>query len=93
MKNIHNTEPTKFPLKNPNDDGSIYDRSDYGTTFGVGHDIGVATSDFQNNDSYSNFPNRYNDTLGKGHSIFSGDASNSNNSYRLKELEVFKLSK
>ena len=93
LKNIHNTEPTKFPLKNPNDNHSIYDHSSYGPTFGAGRDIGLNYSDFQNNDSYSNFPYTYNDTLGKGHSIFSGDVSNSNKRYRLKELEVFKLSK
>ena len=91
LVNIHNIEPTKFPVKNSS--YAVLHNSSRGPCFGSGHDIGVYKSDFQNNNSYSNFPYSYNDTLGKGHSIFSGDASNSNYYYKLKELEVFKLNK
>ena len=91
LVNIHNIEPTKYPVKNSSN--AVYHYSGNGLCFGAGCDIGVSSSDFQNNNSYSNFPYSYNDTLGKGHSIFSGDASNSNNKYMLKELEVFKLNK
>ena len=94
LKNIHNTEPTKFPLKNNEQyQYSVYHNSTYGPSFGGGHDIGVIYSDFQNNNSYSNFPYSYNDILGKGSSIFSGNLNNNDYNYKLKELEVFKLNK
>ena len=93
LKNIHNTEPTKFPLKNNNDGYAIYCHSNYGSTFGGGHDIGFDCSDFLNNKIYTNFPYSYQDVLGKGHSIFSGDLNNSDYNFYIKEIEVFKLLK
>ena len=44
-----------------------------------------------NANSYSNLGHSYQDVLGKGYSIFSGDANTGN--FKVKELEVFKLSK
>ena len=84
LTNIHGTEPTKFP--NSNTSCSIYDASDRGPTFGNGHDIRI-----YKNGSYANFPNAYQDILGKGKSIFTGDLNNSNTSFKLKEIEVFKI--
>ena len=46
---------------------------------------------FLNNNSSSNINHSYQDVLGKGNSIFSGDINNRN--FKLKELEVFKLFK
>ena len=86
LTNIHGTEPTKFP--NSNTSRSIYDASSYGPTFGNGHDIYTNKSG-----SYSNFPYGYQDKLGKGKSIFTGDLNNSNIYFNLKEIEVFKIIK
>ena len=90
--NIHNTEPTKFPLKN-NDKNAIYHHSNNGPCFGNGFDIGTDQSDFLNNKIFTNFPYSYQDTLGKGKSIFTGDFNNYNQRFQLKEIEVFKLIK
>ena len=88
LTNIYNTAPTKFP--NSNASYSLYFISSYGPTFGGGHDI-YTCSNFINNNSSTGFPHSYTDTLGKGYSIFSGDRNSS--SFKLKELEVFKLFK
>ena len=89
LSNIHGTEPTKFPNSNTN--RSIYDGSDYGPIFGGGHDIYILYS--SNNCSGSSFPHSYQDTLGKGRSIFTSDLNNNNSSINLKEIEVFKIFK
>ena len=39
----------------------------------------------------SNFPDAYEDSIGKGNSIFSGDTNNNNKDFKVKEIEVFKL--
>jgi len=87
LTNIHGTEPTKFP--NSNTSYSIFDNSSYGPTFGGGHDICIK----YNNSPYSNFSHSYQDILGKGKSIFTGDINNSNSKFNLKEIEVFKIFK
>ena len=89
LSNIHNTSPTKF--QNTNSSYSIYDHSNYGPTFGGGHDICIFYDNNNNNCNKSNFPYSYQDTLGKGKSIFTGDLNNSNNTFTLKEIEVFKF--
>ena len=43
------------------------------------------------NNSVSGFPHSYQDTSGKGKSIFTGNTNNNN--LELKEIEVFNLSK
>ena len=86
LTNIHGTEPTKFP--NSNTSYSIYDVSNYGPTFGSGHDICI-----YKNDTYANFPNSYQDILSIGKSIFTGDSDNNNKNFKLKEIEVFKVFK
>jgi len=84
LTNIHGTEPTKFP--NSDSRYSIYDHSSHGPTFGGGHDIQI-----YNNGTYTNFPYSYEDILGKGKSIFTGDLNNSNQYFKLNEIEVFKI--
>ncbi len=91
LVNIYNIEPTKFTPKNNN--YAVYNGSSYGPCFGNGFDIGNDNSDFLNNDSYANFPYSYQDVLGKGKSIFTGDLNNDKIYFKLKELEVFILSK
>ena len=90
LTNIHNTEPTKFNTKNSGE--GVQHHKDYGPTFGACCDITIA-SDFINKVSSSDFPCRYNDTLGKGRSVFTSDFDNNKTNYRLKEIEVFKLFK
>ena len=89
LSNIYNTEPTKFPSKN--DQKEVKHYSEYGPTFGYGHDLGVY-GDILNSGGWSYFPNTYQDILGKGKSIFTGD-SNNNNQFKIKEIEVFKIFK
>ena len=90
LKNIHNSEPIKFHVKDENQ--GVYHDNNYGPTFGEGCDIRIK-SDFLNSDSDTDFPCRYKDTLGKGKSIFTGDFNNKNSTYRLKEIEVFQMLK
>ena len=86
LTNIHGTEPTKFP-NSIYTSYSIYDYYSYGPTFG-GHDIYTNKSG-----TYASFPHSYQDILGKGRSIFTGDLNNSNCYFNLKEIEVFKIFK
>ena len=90
LTNIHNTQPTKFPTQKS--DEGVYHDSRYGPTFGSCCDIFI-NSDFINSDCSSDFPCRYQDILGKGKSIFTGDLNNNNGKFKLKEIEVFKLIK
>jgi len=84
LTNIYGIEPTKFP--NSDLRYSIYDHSNNGPTFGC--DINI-----HKNDTYANFPYNYKDILGKGKSIFTGDLNDSNQYFKLKEIEVFKIFK
>ena len=88
LTNIHNTEPTKFP-RNNNQYGISHSGS-LGPWFGNGGNIG-----FYNNlnEGYSNFPSDYQDSLGKGRSIFTGNLDNNITNFIIKEVEVFKLFK
>jgi len=89
LTNIHGSEPTKFP--NSNTSYSIYDASNFGPTFGGGYDIETL---YNSNYSFCSwFPHSYQDILGKGRSIFTGDLNNSNTNFNLKEIEVFKVFK
>ena len=91
LTNIHGTAPTKFPNTLRKNE-SVYHNINYGPCFGNYDDINI-TSDFKNNDLYSRFPTAYEDTLGKGNSIFTGDFNNNttNNNLKINEIEVFKL--
>ena len=66
----------------------------HGITHGAhfGGDIKIF-EDFNNTDSCSKFPDDYEDSLGKGKSIFIGDPNNDNYYCKVKEIEVFKLIK
>ena len=87
LTNIYNIEPTKFPSNNSGN--NIYHNSSYGPLFGYECDIYPRFGN--ENKSVSNFPRSYQDILGKGKSIFTGDYNNSNTSFFIKEMEVFKL--
>ena len=93
LKNIYETEPIKFPSLKKGDEVGHY--SDYGPLFGDNGDI-YFYSNFQGDGDYSpfsKFPISYEDVLGKGKSIFTGDFNNSNTKFKIKEIEVFRLLK
>jgi len=90
LTNIYGINPTKFQLKNNNDSNAIFGHSSYGAFFGNGNDLYICNNFFNNNsDIY--FPGTYQDSTGKGRSIFTGDSNNSNAYFKIKEIEVFKL--
>ena len=90
LTNIYNTEPTKFP--NKNDGKEVCHNRDYGPLFGYDCDIYIS-SDFVNGETKSTFPSSYEDVLGKGKSIFTGDTNNTKDKFKIKEIEVFRLFK
>ena len=91
LTNIYGTEPTKFSQRE-NNNRSVNHHPQRSACFGNYNDIQVY-QDYKNSDSVSTFPCDFTDTLNRGKSIFTGDLNNSNNKFRIKELEVFKLFK
>ena len=89
LTNIYNTVPTKYS-NITNQNLAVYHYSGYGPTFGGGHDIYICNNYLNSNSSYSGLGHSYQDILGKGNSIFSGDINTRD--FKLKELEVFKIS-
>ena len=59
-----------------------------GPRFTVGSDLGIK-ADILKDGGWSSFPITFIDSLGKGYSIFSGEQKS--NSFKVKEIEVFKL--
>ena len=88
LTNIYNTNPTKFPIS-ANQNNAAYHYYNYGPTFGGNHDLYISSNYLNNNSSYASLGNTYSDVLGRGNSIFSGD--NNTNNFKLKELEVLKI--
>ena len=89
LTNIYNIEPTKFI--NTNKNCGVYHDAKQGPDFGS-DDI-VIDYDFQKKGSYSRFPDKYEDILGKGKSIFTGDFNNKNRYLNIKNIEVFRAIK
>ena len=90
LNNIYNTEPTKFSYIKGS---SVSHYSNFGPIFGSGYDLYLYNNNNNvNNPNCSSFPYSYQDTLGKGKSIFTGDMNNNNYYFNLKEVEVFKIS-
>ena len=90
LTNNFGIEPTKFNDKNTNK--NVHHKPDYGPSFGEHSSDLSISNDFLNKDSSSNFPEQYNDTTGRGKSIFTGNPDASKPSLKIKEIEVFKLS-
>ena len=67
--------------------------SDRGPHFGGKCDLYIDNNPFNNNSSDCYLGGSYPDVLGKGNSVFSGDANTNNtvSHFKLKEIEVFKL--
>ena len=93
LTNIYNIEPTKF--NRTNDEYGIYFDSIEGAWFGYGSNIGFSSDYSKENYSYSKFGTNagYQDSLGKGKSIFTGNSDNNNIYYKINEIEGFKLYK
>jgi len=89
LTNSYDIGPTKFKNINSN---SVYYHPSYGATFGGGHDIYIST-DFSKSNAYSNLGSSYQDIIGKGRFIFTGELNNNNSNFKIKEIEVFKLFK
>ena len=88
LTNIHGIAPTKYS-NTQNYEHAVYHDSSYGPTFGGNHDLYISSNCLNNTDSYCSFGYSYPDIIGKGNSIFSGDVNTG--SFKLKEIEVFKL--
>jgi hypothetical protein len=79
------SEGRRFLLSNPA--LAIYCHSDYGPTFGGGHDIYVASACATNPNSYTNFGNSFtNDTGINGKEVLTGE-----HCFIVKEIEVFAI--
>ena len=89
MTNIYDIEPTKFP--NINIKKGVCHDSSRGPYFGYDSNIGIY-QDFLKEDSRANF-SEYQDILGKGKSIFTGNLDNNKRDFKVKEIEVFKILK
>ena len=87
LTNMYETSPTKYPCKNKNN--AVYHYKDYGPVFGSGYGLKICGNYLKEYNSYATIGNDYQDVLGKGYSVFSGDLKNEH--FKLKELEVFKI--
>ena len=91
LTNMCEIPPTKFnPKINKN---NLYHRDDLGPTFY--NDIYIYDEYLvkdPKSSAYSSFPEYYDDTTAKGKMIFTGN-DNDDNYFKIKEIEVFKVSK
>ena len=88
LTNIFEIEPTKFSSKSSK---NVHHALDYGPSFGE-HDSDISIySNFLEKESKSNFPEQYEDSIGKGKPIFTGNSESSKNLFKIKEVEVFKI--
>ena len=89
LTNMYGIQPTKLPLENENDSHAVCLLNSYGPIWGNGRDIAVHSNCNQSSSSWSSFPESYNDTTGKGRSIFSSSTGTCN--FQVKEIEVFRV--
>ena len=82
-------------LYTTNDKYGICFGSSLGPWFGGSSNIGFKYDYSKENNCYSNFGVQpgYQDSLGKGKSIFTGNLDNNNKYYKINEIEAFKLYK
>ena len=86
LTNMHGIQPTKFPLKNENDGNAVQHQASWGPIFGGGNDFYI-NPNCNTSNSASGFPTTYNDTTGKGSSIFTSSTSTIH--FKVQEIEVF----
>ena len=82
--NIYNIEPTKFISKN--NGNQIFHDIGNGPCF---YDTWVRDDFANNTDAY--FREYYEDSYGKGNSMFTGNTDNNNRKITLNEVEVYRL--
>jgi len=86
LRNKEGLRPFKSMVTNPS--GAIYRKSDYGPTFGGGHDIRIANNANGNTNSYTNFGSFYSvpSVVQDSNDILAGSYS-----FTPDEVEVFYL--
>jgi len=83
LTNAWSSSPLKFSWRHHH--GPL-DKPSYGPTFGSGHDLHISNGCNTNQYSYTNFPNSYQDTMGKSTNTFAGSKY-----FTVSEIEVFRL--
>ena len=84
LTNIYNIQPTKF--ENKKDGNQVYFGSGYGPCF---YDTWIRDDFINNSEAY--FNSYYQDTTGKGNSMFTGNSNNNERKITLNEVEVYKI--
>ena len=84
LTNIYNIQPTKFESKN--NGHQVYFSSGKGPCF---YDTWIRDDFINNSDAY--FNSYYQDTTGKGNSMFTGNSNNNERKITLNEVEVYKI--
>jgi hypothetical protein len=79
VENPHGDAPTCFECKN--DGCAMLGRSSHGPSFGGVSDLYISSD---GSSSYTNFPNYYTDTLGRGRATFTGA-----HDFTLEDYEVW----
>jgi hypothetical protein len=85
LSNPHSLPPTKYTQLEQQKANAIWCHSSY-IVFGGGFDIGVSDNSNQNNSSYTNFPNTYIDSTGKGNNTFTGVRN-----FTTRDIEVYSV--
>ena len=89
LTNIFGIDPTKFNEKNSGK--NVHHKPEYGPSFGE-HESDISIyHNFLDKNSYSNFPEQYMDSTGKGRSVFTGNPDSNEHGIKVKEIEVFKI--
>ena len=69
----------------------VHHKPEYGPSFGE-HESDISIyHNFLDKNSYSNFPEQYMDSTGKGRSVFTGNPDSNEHGIKVKEIEVFKI--
>jgi TLD len=87
LTNPLNIPQTKYAVQSTRVQYAVCHQSNYGPTFGAGHDINVADESNNNTTSYTVFGNSFNDTTGKGSNTLVGELH-----FTTNEIEVHLVS-
>jgi len=90
LTNPHNIPATKFSIKDDKHHLAINANQHYGPLFGVGHDLIIRDNSNKDTEwpSYTDFPGSYQDTTGKGNTLFTGSKD-----FTSLDIEVYTLTK
>jgi len=87
LTNPHGIVPTKYILKDDRIKYAIYCQTNYGPTFGGGHDLYISDNANISVNNYTKLNHTFKDTTGKGNTTFTGQY----NGWEVADLEVFGL--